>query len=66
MNGLALLLEWRGWEGKKEGKREDKIVGKRVVRSEGKKGNKSESTRDHMKREVGGALGLITDSIEFC
>ena len=31
-----------------------------------KEGNKSESTRDHMKREVGGALGLITDSIEFC
>ena len=39
MNGLA-LLEWMGWEGKKgkkEGKREDKIVGKRVVRSEGKR-----------------------------
>ena len=32
-----------------------------------KEGNKSESTRGHMKREVGGAcLGLITHSIEFC
>ena len=35
------LLEWMGWEGKKEGKkegkREDEIVGKRVVRSEGKR-----------------------------